>query len=98
MDSHRHNNNKNKKFLTLRLWEIIDFELKYLENRKFPTTETFFIKHLVLESPCMQYLGVIWKVHITAESPPEITNIDEEFAKLDIDNDGFLSHKEFDGY
>jgi hypothetical protein len=41
MNSHRHNVKKNIKFLTLRLWEFIDFELKYLENRYFPTTETF---------------------------------------------------------
>jgi hypothetical protein len=32
MNSHRHNVKKTK-FLTLRLWEFIDFELKYLENR-----------------------------------------------------------------
>jgi hypothetical protein len=33
MNSHRHNDKKNKKFLTLRLWEFNDFELKYLETR-----------------------------------------------------------------
>jgi hypothetical protein len=32
------------------------------------------------------------------QNKPEINNIDEEFAKLDINNDVFLSLKEFDGY
>jgi hypothetical protein len=58
---------KNKKFLTLRLWEFIEFGLKYLKNRKFPINETFFIEFLILENPCMQNVGMIWEVNITAE-------------------------------
>jgi hypothetical protein len=37
------------------------------------------------------------KIYIQ-QNKPEIINIDEEFAKFDINNDGFLSPKEFDDY
>ncbi len=60
---------KYKNFLTLRLWEFTAFECNYLENRQFPTNETLFIEFLALENPSMQNVAVIWKVHITAETP-----------------------------
>jgi hypothetical protein len=59
MNSHRHNDKKNIKFLTLRLWEFNDFELKYPETRYFLTIEAFLFKFLALETPCMKNLGVI---------------------------------------
>jgi hypothetical protein len=43
MNSHRHNGKKTKKFLTLRLWEFIDFELKYFENKGSCQHETHII-------------------------------------------------------
>ena len=60
---------KNKKFLTLRLWEFSDFDCNYLGNLKWSAPGTYFIEFLALENPCMQNVSVVWGGHITAEYP-----------------------------
>jgi hypothetical protein len=68
--------------------------LRFFYNRIF-NSENFFRS---IDTDSDEKISLTEAKIYLQQNKPQNTNIEEEFDKLDIDFDGFLSLKEIDGY